>query len=247
MNIDLFKEVENLFLKEDFKKEIYKLLCEEENLKNINIKDWRNFLKIISLWKEEYIFKSSLISVYGFLTWTLDISISEFNLSNEKICNIKKYLLKLLLVDEFHDYNESDIYFRKNDTLDEILSEYVEDTEFNKCYKISYEDFINDLENYYNGSRNRFQSYERRYESYKANKNNNSETLKEFEKGYKSYIEKYEKYLKIIEYFKNNFKDCEIVRINKLGEYESKWRTEICFYFVLKERNLYLLTFSDFA
>ena len=193
MKIDLFKEVENLFLKEDLKKEIYKLLCEEENLKNINIKEWRNFLKIISLWKEEYIFKSSSISVYGFLTWSLDISISEFNLSNEKICNIKKYLLKLLLVDEFHDYNESDIYFRKDDTLDEILSEYVEDTEFNKCYKISYEDFINDLENYYNGSRNRFQSYERRYESYKANKNNNSETLKEFEKGYKSYIEKYEK------------------------------------------------------
>ena len=63
MNIDLFKEVENLFFKEDFKKEIYKLLCEEENLKNINIKDWRNFLKIISLWKEEYIFKSSSISV----------------------------------------------------------------------------------------------------------------------------------------------------------------------------------------
>lgn len=247
MNIDLFKEVENLFFKEDFKKEIYKLLCEEENLKNINIKDWRNFLKIISLWKEEYIFKSSSISVYGFLTWSLDISISEFNLSNEKICNIKKYLLKLLLVDEFHDYNESDIYFRKDDTLDEILSEYVEDIEFNKCYKISYEDFINDLENYYNGSRNRFQSYERRYESYKANKNNNPETLKEFEKGYKNYVEKYGKYLEIIEYFKNNFKDCEIVRINKLGEYESKWRTEICFYFVLKERNLYLLTFSDFA
>lgn len=247
MKIDLFKEVENLFFNEDLKKEIYKLLCEEENLKNINIKDWRNFLKIISLWKEEYIFKSSSISVYGFLTWTLDISISEFNLSDEKICNIKKYLLKLLLVDEFHDYNESDIYFRKDDTLDEILSEYAEDIEFNKCYKISYEDFINDLENYYNGSRNRFQSYERRYESYKTNKNNNSETLKEFEKGYKSYIEKYEKYLKIIEYFKNNFKDCEIVRINKLGEYESKWRTEICFYFVLKEKNLYLLTFSDFA
>lgn len=37
MKIDLFKEVENLFFKEDFKKEIYKLLYEEENLKNINI------------------------------------------------------------------------------------------------------------------------------------------------------------------------------------------------------------------
>lgn len=243
MNLDngLKRLIEDIYFSGNLKKYIDELLFVKEGLKgDSNSEQWIKFFEKISLWKKDYLWKSDFISVYGALTWSLDVCFDEFKLTSSEICNWKETILKLILIDIFRDVK--DIHIDKEaDTISYIIKRELFDfvkEEVKKCYEISPEEFINDLKRYYDMSYERNQYNEKRYSNYK-------ERLHRLDSDYN-------RYSRYIEFFKTNFAQCEIVRINHLGEYEEKYegrefRTEISWYFIFNKDRIWLVTLSDFA
>ena len=194
-----------------------------------------NYSKKIAGWKEHYYIQSEDITLYGVLCWYFDISFNEIYASEQDLENICFYFLKLWLV---YMYKESDIMNFKSGTdwtwPDRFKAYELNSLEVNQSYRLTGEELIKDLEEFYNLSLARF-------EHYKNETANNPKVVKQL-------TPQYTRYMEYVTNYRESLKDCRVLRINKLGHYEEQGNYEEgSWYFVIGEERMYFVVLSDFA
>lgn len=233
MGNHLLNDITSTFFSGNLKDDVMRFLSETNSINGTTGSEkWACFLSAIANWQSEYQVKSDTMALYGYITWTLDISVYQFLCT--KSSQLKQLLLKALLISHFYDTEH--MSFKDQTDIDKRLDiELFELLELNSCSEITKKDLIVDLKRFYDGSTARLQNHKVKYAK-------NAVLNQKLEMA----DEKFRAYIKWLE---QCYGDGQIVRINQLGVCEngSNYPTEISLYFLLSEQTLHLLVFSDFA
>lgn len=232
INTDLFVEHIELLCSTGISSEAVQKLIQEENLFDGSLDTLiaENYLKKIAIWKNEYHYQGKKITLYGIINWYFKITFSKIYVSEQDFVHIDSFLLKLWLMN-WHIEPEN-ICFKSTEDWnfsDRLKTYELDALEFKQCVRLSADDFIKDLEKYYQISLTRF-------EYYKTRRGSNFKLIEELTPQYPQFIE-------YLSYCKKHLRNTDIIRINKLGSDND----EFSWYFIIEAEKVYNVLLSDFA
>lgn len=177
---------------------------------------WKSLLEKCQSWRQEFLLWENATFIYGVHGWDLEINIAKVCLPKEVI-DWTEYLYHMALLVEYNVWldNTQQIVAFDSATEDFYLeSDYT---------ALSQEQWLDELENLYHKS----------LERYKLDHKIGSEYKKRMERNYPEFYS-------IKEYLKQNMKDCEVVRMNNPNQDELIW------YFGKDLDCLYVAHIADF-
>ena len=210
MNMTMIKTFKALFSDEGFKEAVEDLMANIEQINTSKSEEEKmNLTECIEGWRKKYLRKTDAISIHGMMTRHIDVDIREFGRLAAEGEEWREYLLKILLIDCFMGFKD-----------------------VHQCNQISSEEFIADMEYYFNFSNKQYSQFRDLY---------NADYVKRLDAEYPRFAE-------YINYFKNDLTDYSVVRINKLGECEGENTnpTQTAWYFVVTNENVHMLTLREF-
>lgn len=189
-----------------------------------------NYLKKIATWKKDYHYQCKKISLYGVMNWYFDVTFSKIYVSEQDFVHLDSFLLKLWLMNWYMEPENICFDSTKDWNFINRLEAYeLAVLEFNQCVRLSANDFIKDLEKYYQISLTRF-------EHYKTKRESNFQVIEDITPQYPQFIE-------YLSYCKKHLKNVDIIRINELGSDND----EFSWFFIIGAEGVYNVLLSDFA
>ena len=230
--MDWTDKLKNILFVDNYGKRLLYFLNDKEYVsKNCDSEKWKRIFGKIDEWKKRYFVKSDKVTLNGVDGWYMESCIEKFKYPSDIDCDIKDYLAAVMLIDWTLNFDDSDYNFYINNfQIDKDLAEelgYEFDFPKERCAILSEKEFIDELKDRYNRSCKRF-------ERYKRNNNNNPKVIEKLEPQYPIY-------LSYINFFENNLKDCNVVRMNDFG-YDETVR-----YLIKNEKFVYLISIQDFV
>lgn len=148
-------------LAEHYKEEAHALLFQREPLEGDTIKkQWADLLGRIEHWRRQYFAKSDAFTLYGYMTWYLQVSFCE--LHQLKTEDISQALLKIMLSESFKD--TPNLFFNEETTIAYLLDANCFDLmEYHRGYLLSPQEFFQDLAHFHDVSFARYQHWKKKY------------------------------------------------------------------------------------
>lgn len=229
--MDLYKKVEQAFNPELFREKSTLILDKYAPLKgNIDCDKLKYLKNKVELVKEAYTVESDLLDIYGYLTWYLTLQINKYQYNNR---DSDLNFFEILLMDCF-DLEE---YFFVNEDSDFITKLHNCTTdwiEYIHQYSITKEEIIKELQGILDHSNRRLE----------CGGNGMTQSIID---GLGFRPDKFQQHINHLKTIPDN---CQIVRVNRLGDYVengSQHYSEVSMYFILDNENLYVLRLSDIA
>lgn len=177
---------------------------------------WKNLLEKCQSWRKEFLLWENATFVYGVHGWDLEIHIAKVCLP-KKVNHWTEYLYHMALLVEYNVWLDNT---QQIVTFDSATEDFYLESDYTV---LSQEQWLDELENLYHKSLERYERDHKIGAEYKKRMEQN-----------------YPEFYSIKEYLKQNMKECEVVRMNNPNQDELIW------YFGKDLDCLYVAHIADF-